>query len=343
MATKKKDRREIFKDLKSNEVAPLYYLHGADAFMLQTAIDAVIAAALPEGANDMNFQKFRGRDATSEAILTAAETLPFLTRRRVVLVQEAQTIPLPDLDALKDYFANPAPTTVMIIAAITASKKLDGRSAAVKALRKAAQEYVFDEFREYEIGPVIERNAKKFGLSLDRTAVAYLIEAIGTDMGLLVGALQTIDLYLGPEQRSATADDVREIISDTRVKSVFDLVGAVGGRNVADSLKILDRMLTTGESAIGVTAMFARHFRIVGRFHDPSIARLPQRDKAGAVGVSPFFLKEYEADARRFSRLEVEQIRRRLVETDLALKSSRLSDRTVMEGLLLEICTRESA
>lgn len=338
-----KDRREIFKDLKSGAPAPVYYLHGEDSFMLQSAAEAVIDAALKGGANEFNFQKFRGNDATADPIRSAAETLPFMTARRVVLVQDMQAMATAELDALREYFDDPSPTTVLIMVAMTASKKPDGRSAAVKALKKAAQVYEFKELREYEVAPLVERQAKKLGLRLDRAALAYLVEAVGTDLATLVAALGKIDLYIGADRRQATLEDVQAIVSDTRVKSIFDLTDAVGGRKFGDALKILDRMLTAGESAIGITAMFARHFRIVGRLHDPKIARLDKNATVKAVGVSPFFLKNYEADARRFARREVEVIRRKLVETDLALKSSRLSDRVLMESLLLDICRRQEA
>lgn len=340
----KTDRREIFKDLKKGDPSAVYYLHGEDGYMLSTAADAVIDAALPEGPNEFNFQKFRGNDATADAIRGAAETLPFMTRRRVVVVQDLQRMPTPELDSLREYFEDPSPTTVLLLVANTADKKLDGRIGAVKAMRKSAQEYEFKELREYEVGPIIERNAKKdHGLELDRGALAYLVEAVGTDLSLLMAALQKIDLYLGADNRRATIDDVQEIVSDTRVKSIFDLTNAVGSRKFGDALKILNRMLVAGQSAIGITAMFARHFRIVGKLHDPGVARLGKNDTAKALKVSSYFLKDYEADARRFTRREVEHIRRRLVETDLALKSSRLVDRVIMERLLLDICTREAA
>lgn len=344
MAKKKQDRREIFSDLKKGELAPIYYLHGEDGFMLETAVTAVVDAALPQGANDFNFQKFRGNDAAADAIRSAAETLPFMTPRRVVLVQDIQRMPAGDLDSLREYFDDPSPTTVLILVAQTSDKKLDGRTAAVKAMKKAAQEYEFKELRDYEVAPIVERNAKaNFNLALDRAAVGYLVEAIGTDLASLMSALQKIDIYLGPETRRATLEHVQTIVSDTRVKSVFDLTDAVGSRNLGDAFKILNRMLVAGESAIGITAMFARHFRIAGKLHDPNVSRLDKNKKAQAIGVSSFFLKDYEADARRFSRKEVEAIRRRLVETDFALKSSRLSDRVIMEALLLDICTRDKA
>ena len=83
----KSDRREIFKDLKKGEPKAVYYLYGEDGYMLKAASDAVVEAALPGGPNEFNFQKFRGNDASADAIRSAAETLPFMTKRRVVLVQ----------------------------------------------------------------------------------------------------------------------------------------------------------------------------------------------------------------------------------------------------------------
>lgn len=340
MARSKSKRRQLFDDLKSSEIEPVYYLHGPDGFMLKTAVEAVVEAALPDGRNDFNFEQFRGNDATAEAIRSAAETLPFMTERRVVVVRDVQQMPSGELDDLKEYFKDPSPTTCMIVVAMTAKKKLDGRTSAVKAMRKAAAEYEFKELREREVGEIIRRNARPLDLELDTNAVAYLVEALGTDMAALVSALEKIDLYVGTDRRRATVEDVQAIVADTRVKTVFDLTEALGSRDFGESLKILDRMMVGGESPIGITAMIARHFRIVGRLQDGTVARLKKNEAARKVGVHPYFLRDYKGDARRFSRPEVEQLRRRLTETDLALKSSRLADRVVMEGLLYDICSR---
>lgn len=341
MSRKKVDRKELFKALKKGKIAPLYYLHGPDVFMLETAVDAIVAAALPEGPNDFNFEKFRGGDSSPEAVRNAAETLPFMTKRRVVVVRDVQEFSAPELEDLIEYFEDPAPTTCMVV---VATKKLHGGTRAAKALSKSAEEFEFTELKEWEVGDIVKRNARQIGFEIDEGATAYLVEALGTDMAALMGALEKIDLFIGPERRQATVEDVSEIVADTRVKTVFDLTKAVGTRSMGDALKILDRMLIAGEEAIGINAMVARHFRIVGKLHDPDITSLQKNDMARAVGAHPYFLDEYRADARRFSKSEVIEIRRRLMQTDFALKSSRLSDRTIVEGLLVAICSRpESA
>ena len=342
MAAKRDNRRGLFDALKK-EIAPLYFLHGADSYMLSTAIDAVMEAALPAGRNDFNFARFRGAEATAEAILAEAETLPFLTDRRMVIVDAVESLPAAHRDGLIPYLENPAPTTVLVLVSLTVNKKLDRRQKFSKTLFKQAQVFEFKEFRDYEIPDVLRRNARKKGFDLDADASSYLVEAVGTELGPLMGALDKIALYLGAEATTATLEDARAVVSDTRVKSVFDLTDALGARAVEPALKTLDRMLHAGESAIGINVMIARHFRIVAKLQDRGVARLGQKDKQAAAGVSPFFLKTYEQHARRFSVGEVADIRRNLVITDLALKSSRLSSRVVMERLVFDVCSRGGA
>lgn len=342
MAKKKPDRRELFKVLKKGNVAPLYYLHGPDAFMLGTAVEAITKAALPGGTNEFNFQRFRGGDTSAEAVRGAAETLPFLSERRVVILSDAQEMATSELDALADYFENPAPSTCLVVVAMTADKKLDGRTRPVAALRKHGDEFEFTELRDYEVGDVVQRNARSHGIDLDADAAAHLVEALGTDMSALMSALEKIDLYLGPDNRRATIDDVRAVVADTRVRSVFELTDALGARDLGAAMRILSGMMESGESAIRILAMVARHFRIVGKLQDDAVTRGADRETARAVGVSPYFLRNYKADARRFTPAEIAMLRRRIVETDFALKSSRLSDRAIVEALVLDVCNRQS-
>ncbi|MEZ4460127.1 MAG: DNA polymerase III subunit delta [bacterium] len=337
------DRRELFKQLKAGNLATVYYIHGPDPFMLDSAVDAIVQAAAPEGLNAFNHDKFRGKDASGERVRAAAEQLPFMVPRRIVILRNVEEMPTKEFDALADYFENPSDTTVMVVHSITANKSLDGRSSAVKKMRKAAKEYEFKSFYENEITDFLRRKAHEKGLRLSDEAMAHLIEACGTDLSPLVDALERVDLYLGvgAAPREVDVDTVRNVVAHTRVHSVFTLTDALGGRDFERALQVLATMLESGESALGLMRMIARHFRILAKLHDPEIRAMSDRNqKARAVGVVVFFLGRYQQDAGRFSRRELEGIREALLEADIALKSSRISDRVLMEDLLHTICFR---
>jgi DNA polymerase III subunit delta len=98
-----------------------------------------------------------------------------------------------------------------------------------------------------------------------------------------------------------------------------------------------------GEPALRILTMVARHFRIVSMLQDDALETLPRAARAKAVGVSPFFLRDYENDARRFGTRELAQIRDQLLLTDVALKSSRTSNQILMEKLVHQICHRRAS
>jgi DNA polymerase-3 subunit delta len=320
-------------------------VHGPDAYMLDVALDALRDAVAPEGLNDFNYDFFRGRDVDGDVLRSACEMLPMMSRRKLVLVRDAQEINPKELESLEEYFKDPAPSTCLVFHAFTADKSLDGRLKGVKLMRKAANEFELKGFYENELDDVLAREAKRKGLQLDRAGTAYLVEAVGTDLGELVRALEKVSLYVGarPDSGSlvdASYDDVREIIAETRVHNVFKLTEMLGQRDFEASLHALDGMLSAGEPALRITSMIARHFRIVDKLHDPEIRRASRNDKARAVGVVPFFLKDYERDANRFSIEDCRHVRKLLLEVDTGLKSSRLPDRAIMEHLLYRICQR---
>lgn len=343
---KKLDKaRNFFRQLKKKEPAPVYFVWGEETFMLDEAVDAIIAHAAPDGTNDFNFDSFHGRNTTGEAIVSACEMLPMMAKRRLVVVRDAQELPASELDELTSYLEDPAPTTCLVVHARTAQKKLDGRRTVVKKLKKVGMSCEFASLYENEVGGILQKHAAKRGLRLTPAVTAYLVEAVGTDLASLDKALDKLDLYIGQTDESSRLVEeevVKEVVADTKVRSVFDLTDAVGDRKFEDALRILDSMLLNGESPIGTVAMLARHFRIVAKLHDPSVRNLSRNQKAGAVRVSPYFLKDYERHARKFPPAEIEAIRSRLLDVDLALKSSGLDDRTVMERLLYDICFRQA-
>lgn len=337
-------RRELFKQLKSEELAPVYYVHGPDAFMLDSAVDAIVAAAAPEGLNEFNHDKFRGKDSLGSKVRAAAEQLPFLVQRRIVILRNVEEMPAAELEILSEYFLDPSPSTVFIVHALTSNTNLDARLTPVKRLKKVAQEFEFKAFYEDELGEFVSRHAAQRNLSLSREALAHLVESIGTELFLIVDALERLDLYLGDSntKRTVEVDVVRHVVEHTRIHSVFTLTEALGARQTERAFQVFNTMVES-EAPVKLAALIARHFRIITKLKDPALRGADRSELARTVGVAPYFLKDYQRDADRFSLSDLYRIHTWLLETDHALKSSRVSDQILMESLIFKICSKEVA
>ena len=233
----KVDRRALFKHLKSDDIARVYYVHGDDTFMLDSAVDAIVRKAIPEGPNEFNFDSFRGREASAENIRPACEMLPMLSPKRVVLVRGIQAMPVSELNELTDYFNDPAPSTCLILEANTTDKKPDGRGSAMKAMKKVAKVFEFPGFREWEIGDALARQIKRRGLNFSRDAAALMIESIGPDLARLDEALERVELFLGAEPPElVTAELGGQSVAVTREQRVCSLGEAVGAGESARAM-----------------------------------------------------------------------------------------------------------
>ncbi len=318
---------------------PIYYVHGQESYLLDRAVEALLKLAAPDGLNDFNYDAFHAKELSGDQLRSTVETLPFMSSRRVVVVRDLQEMDLKQLQVMDDYFTNPAPTTCLILHAMTAQKSPDGRSSIIKKLKKAATVGEFATFKERDAEKFVAKQAHDRNMRLSDGATAYLMQAVGNGLADLDIALTKIDLYLGKSDtlRQVALDDVTPVIAETRSHTVFELTDALGAKNLEEALHIFDRMLMSGEAPIMINQMIARHFRILARLHDPSIRNAGRNEKAKAAGVAPFFLSNYQRDASRFSPKRIERILEHLVDVDHSLKSSRLDDRVHLERLIMQI------
>lgn len=336
--------RKFFRQVSKGEPDPVYYIYGEETYLLDKALESITQAACPEGINDFNYDLIQGRDIDGNKVLSCAQMLPMMSKRRLVVVRDLQEVNPKVLEPLADYFKDPSPSTVLVFHARTIKKKIDGRIGIIKKLKKAASVCEFKPLYENELGPFLSRQAGRRGLRLDDETTAYLVDAVGTELAALDQALTKIDLYVGAanddETRQVRVDDAKAVVARTRNRSVFDLTDALGERNYQDAMEDLQRMLLDGESPLMISHMITRHFRIVAKLQDASLQRADRYEAARAVHVSPYFLRDYKRHARTFSATEVRGILKRLLEVDIALKSSGVPDRVVLEQLLSDICFR---
>lgn len=335
--------RSFLRSIKKDQPAPIYFIYGEETYMLDEALKTIKEAACPDGLNDFNFDSFQGKDIRGDAVRSCAEMLPMMAKRRLVLVLDIQEVPVSELAPIQDYFKNPSPTTCLVFHARTSpNKKIDGRLSFFKDLKKAAETCEFKPMYENEVGPFLQRQAQRRGLRLGGDALQYLIDAVGTNLTELDQALEKLDLFIGPSEqpRSVNVEDAEQVVARTRSRSVFDLTDALGARDYQAALQILHQMLLDGESPILISHMIARHFRIIARLQDRSLRNATSKEKASAVRVSPYFLSDYERQARTFAPGEVAAILRRMLRVDVALKSSAVSDRVILEELFTDICFR---
>jgi DNA polymerase-3 subunit delta len=292
--------------LKGGDAASLYVLVGADDAE-KASVAAEFGDLVDEGLRAFNYDRLYGGDMSVADLLQAANTLPMMVPRRIVIVLEAEKLlaaPKRESKAaeeeqrrLESFISDPPPhATVVFVAG-----GLDRRRRPVKLLLERA---TWVDCGTIEDAADAERWAKtraaREGVTLDPGAVRVLVERGGNDLVRLRSALERVMLYaLG--QPTITADDVKQVVAPAPdAQEEFGIANAVQNGNAATALRQLAAALE--------------------------------------AGAAPYFLMgqlRWAAEKTPASRLRdaVDAVFR----TDLALKSSGGDPRILLERLVVEL------
>ena len=80
--------KTIDEDIKTGQFKTVYLLYGDEAYLKKQYKDKLIKALVAEG-DTMNFSAYEGKGINPKEIIDLAETLPFFSDRRVILIENS--------------------------------------------------------------------------------------------------------------------------------------------------------------------------------------------------------------------------------------------------------------
>jgi len=316
----------------------VYIIVSSEPLLVERTVRALLEAAVPENLRGFNFDVIDARGATASSILSAAQTLPMMGQFRMVLVRDMASIPAAELNQLTDYLADPNPTTVLVGIAAKIDKRVKFFAAAKK------KKFLRELSAPRRLAPWIRDEAVQRGVDITPAAIARLDEVIGADLARLSLSLEQLSLYAG--DRTVEAEDVDDLIADTRERTVFELTDAIGAANRPRAHEAVHALFDQRQSAIGVIVMLARHMRQLGLVHKANADKVPRSEVAKMVGAPPFVVDKLRKQAGHYSPPAVARALRLLGQADRALKGQaqmmrtlgrHLGERVIMDRLVGQI------
>jgi len=141
---------------------------------------------------------------------------------------------------------------------LLSATEIDKRRSFYKSLVKLATIDVFDKLDtsrsgwEQEAIALAEERARALGVNFTTDAVELFAMLTGGESRQIDNELDKIDLYLGPQRRRATVDDVRLLVPLTKAGVIFELGNALAQRDIRKGLELAGQLMEQGESAIGI-------------------------------------------------------------------------------------------
>jgi DNA polymerase-3 subunit delta len=318
---------------------PVYALTGEEAFLKRQVLAALDAVLLGDADADFAKTVLLGLTADWSAVRADLDTLPFLSPRRVVVIDQADPFVTKYRTVLEKYVAEPSKNGVLILdvktwPANTKLAKLIPESATIVCKTPAPQ----------SIGKWLTNWTKTVhGKKLDADAAGWLVELVGPEMGLLDQELGKLAAYAG-DRPTISRDDVDRMVGRSRGAETFKIFEAIGDGRPADALAILGRLLDQGEEPLGLLGAFSWQLRRLARAAHHHRNGKPLPAAIDAAGFPPFARDRVERQLRHLGRRRLDRVYDWLLEADLGMKSSgTLPPRVLLERLVVRLARPREA
>lgn len=333
----------------------LYLLHGNDEYLLRQDL-----AQIRSGADyGYNQDTYSGSDANIDTLISACETMPFLSERRLVVLlglpkeRRRRSSKAEETKAgskkraakesfearLSEYISSVPPFTDLII---VVDEPLDGSHPILVAAQKVGKVHYFASPKGYDLEKWLRNWASQQQIEIAVDAVRLLISFIGSDLRTLTTEITKLSLYAGSNGK-ITAKEVQMLTPATAQVKVFDLTDAILENNKARAMAILHELLDEGESHIGLVAILAAQMRNLIQVKELSSQGYRSQQIAQIIGLPSFVVDRAANQARRFSMPQMVNIYKKICETDAGLKRSRMAPDLALELLIYYFESAEAA
>lgn len=333
----------ILKDLKNRKLKPLYLLHGEEPFFIDEISDYIEHQVLSEAERGFNQTVFYGKDTDSMAVLNAAKRYPMMADYQIVLVKEAQDMKWGSDDDNKKhinpflaYLENPLKSTMLVFC--YKYGKFDKRKKTYKAIEKNGLIFESAPLYDNKIPAFVETFVGAKNYKIQPQAAALLAEYLGNDLSKVANELEKLMLNVAAGQE-ITTQHIQDNIGISKEYNVFELQTALSKRDVVKANRIINYFEANPKSNpfVVVLGTLNNYFTKVLRYQYVS-DKSPQ-NLAKELGVSPFFVKDFEQAGRTFNFNKTMQIISYLREYDLKSKgvNSSSDNRELMKELIFKI------
>ncbi len=325
-----------------------YILYGQDDFSLNQAVEKIKADLGDWEMLATSTTNLEGQHLTLSELRNKCDAAPFLSSHRLVIVdgllgrfEVKQSRPrsgkgksgdgLGEWEGLASYIERMPETTVLLLV----DGEVKGHNPLFKKLAPLTEVRTFPLLRGRDLKAWIQQRVKGEGGDIAPQAVNLLAELIGGDLWAMNGEIQKLLLY--SQERPISEDDVRQLVSHVQEANIFALVDAVAERRTELAQRILHRLYHDGVAPTHILAMITRQFRLIALAKDlpRGLSRLQIQERLGLK--KSYALDKTLGQAKLYDFEGVKRAYDKLLETDLAIKTGKYSDKLALELLVTEL------
>ena len=326
----------------------IYILQGEDDFTIKETLSRIKEDCGGDLLGESNVTVFNGTKVGANELMAACNTISFLSPKRLIIVEgllgrfeqkgkrgrgKNKSPELKEWEPLSESVM-PESTILVLI-----ENKLSKTNPLLKKLTPVAEvkECTPLDLRGKDLPNWLRTRIKKNGGEISPKALRLLIDLIGNNLWILSNEIDKLCLYA--EGRVIEEDDINLLVGYVRESNIFQMVDAIVQRRLGTASRLMHLQLNEGSAPPYLLYMITRQFRLLIQVKALMEQKVPTSKIGNRIGVtSEYVLGKTLDQARGYPSRKLEETYKKLLITDLSIKTGRLEGELAMDLLLADLC-----
>jgi DNA polymerase-3 subunit delta len=327
------------RDSTQQSLRPVYAVFGTDTYLIRESINGVARAVFREADEEAAISRFPGPQAELSDVLDELFTLPFFSRKRLVIVEDADTFVTKHRKDLESYVQKPSASGILLLQV----KQWTSTTNLAKLVHKLGLPIECTALRDKDTAKIIswliEYAQAQCDVHLNKGAANLLVDLAGLEVGILASEVEKLAVYAGSSKKIERGD-VAKMVGAGRVETIWKALDAATTGQGSAALELINNLLASGENPTGMLA--AMSFSLLKVHHAGRLraARLTLDEACRIASIYPSAIETTERQHKHLGPRRVDRLPATLLRADLDIKGGILLDPRVVLELLLASLSR---
>lgn len=320
--------RKLSEDLKNGIIKQVYLLYGDQKYLVNQYRDRIVNKILGED-NRLNYACYSGKNIPVPEIIDLSETMPFLGERRVIVIENSGFFES-GCEQLEEYIASVPDTTTIIFAENSAKKNLK----MYKAVAKYGTVVCFNEVPMVDLKTWVRNKIITEHKQMSESVIHAFIERTGPDLLNMSMELDKLLAYTYGRE-SITINDINAICTVRIEEHVFVLMEAILGKRRDEAMKSYAEIVALQRDPMSTLGFVNGQIRLILNcklFLEDHVS--DSEHVAQVLGVKPYAAQKALMQARKSSKIWLENSLNYCIGLDADVKSGRMDKTIALESAI---------
>jgi len=311
----------------------ILFFYGEDTFRLSQKLRNLKEKFVSASLGETNLVILEGAKVSFEEIVRQILAMPFLSRKRLVIIENFLKNGLSVVrEKVADFLKKVPETTVLVF---VEEGNPDRRTALFRRLNLPGKTQEFKILDDIALHRWIRKEvANRRGL-IEAQAVAKLVQYVGSDLWRMNNELAKLLTY----QKRVTVETIDLLVQPQVQGDIFDLIQNTAGKNISRAMQGLYHLFNQGMSEIYILTMIGYQYRNLLQLKDAQgrNERLSSGQMARKLCLHPYVVTKTWPLLKLYPLEDLKAIYGKILNFETMIKTGKIEPRVGLELLIFEL------